>query len=183
MAKPKSLDYVVRCQPNTTFYTSRRRDVPYDKARLLEAHYERTWASLLPPYVSSFTLADAETKLYPADAKEVFNAVVDIRGRALPGNSEPSDLKSLTYIHNILGALFMADAIDGNQVTLLAIDFRDARARNENLARIEARNAFNGRAADYKVPIAMFVSSVPTPVEGLGNFEGVCFKTPVPSRR
>lgn len=179
MAKSRPVAHLVRCQPNTTYYANSRQVVPYDKARQLETHYEKAWESISPPYVSSFTLADAEKKLDKTSAREVYSAVIDVRGRALPGNREASDQTALTYIHNIIGALFMTDAINGNQVTLLSIDFRDAHARTGNQARIEARKAFNGRAADYKVPIAMFVSSVPTPIEGLGNFEGVCFKAAV----
>ncbi len=173
MTRTKTTSYAVRCQPNTTFYTNNRQDVPYEKSRQLEAYFERAWASLHPPYVSSFTLENVREKMNKADAKEVFGAVIDVRGRALPGNRESSDQIVLTSIHNLLGAMFMTKAIDGNQVMLLAGDFREARNR------VAARINFNSRATDYKLPIAMFVSRVPTPVENLDNFEGVCFKIAV----
>lgn len=172
-ATPPPSSYAVICQPNITFYQTRRQEVPYLTAAKLMMYYGTKWSHLLPPRLkTNFERADVEKIYTPSCAAEIYAAVEAIWQHALPGNKNLQANARLTHIHNMVGALLMARKLDGNQVTLFRDDLEIA-------PRKIGRAEFNKRAEEYGVPAAMFISSMTLPVEGLGNFEGFCVKTPL----
>jgi hypothetical protein len=162
----------VLCQPNTTFYINAKQRVPYDKVLQLQDHYAQKWSDLPVAFYKEPVDAATATAGYPKNQATVIKAAVqDVMGHALPGNTQLTDQFPLTAVHNMLLGMMLTGQLTGDHILTLQDDFTEGRSRTQ------AREAFNANAFDYRVPVAMLISGMPTSV---GNFEGVCVKIALP---